>query len=729
MPTWSEIRALIHRGLDNPVRASLTLWGEPDGSQYGWVMGGERIASLFLGPGDYGFLRDGAKRLVTGADGVPRLVDDGERVVVMSGDAPLEATGRLSLTSPANVLLSPDRLRVELDQVFPAGPVEETEHAGRKAWYVPGLPEQRYRGPEMPRSLVVDAVTGVVLKVENGDGGGELRDLECPGEVAAETFTWNAQRVAEHGEPRRPEAWTPPTVDSGCPDVGDADPGPQETGQSAVPAEWEDCVAAACTGRPEPVPAGHRVLRVVAGRLDDPYGALPDWQRGCTRNFFLGFVEAGDDGGVDEFDYSTVGDQHTVTAWAEPVIDGERVDQRRNGRGLRWQTVLRGDGWTALWTADRPVTGYVQFTGVFYAESDYARWFSPTRALVARVEVDVSVRRWDVAQDTLWTKRIDVSGVQDCPESMHDQWELCFDRSHLLLDLDAAEPPVPEEVEEPKGVHDFGLTCDEGVTALWRPEGGRLPAVWRTDLATGESCRVLLPRTVVRILPYFWQLTSEGETQLRVECSRREFLIDHDGTVGEAPPLVPSCPALDDLGDGPGAVRRHPDGGMMVLDARFGPEPGEGCVQRFGRMTDDGEIHWHEQVVLPEHRSTALLVAGERVFTGIDRILTVRDRNLDVVVRRRFPWDISAFDELGPWLGIDLRGRRGTDGALGDAYEVLDPGTWETVLTVDVSAELGHVRTYVRWFRGELWFADGRLRVFTPQADGSWTSREIALST
>ena len=99
------------------------------------------------------------------------------------------------------MLFSHARREEELGEVYPAGPVEKTMHGGRAAWLVPGLPRQRYGAREMPRSMVVDAATGVVVRIDNGDGGGELTDIECPESFAPGAFSWGAGDTQKYGAP------------------------------------------------------------------------------------------------------------------------------------------------------------------------------------------------------------------------------------------------------------------------------------------------------------------------------------------------------------------------------------------------------------------------------------------------------------------------------------------------------------------------------------------------
>jgi hypothetical protein len=238
MRPWSDIRSLITRGASVPVIATLRLWGEPDGSQFGWIAGDERIAELVLCPGEYRIIRDGDRIRITDTDGTPRLVDDGDRAVVMTDGDPLDATEYLAVTMSATWLRAPGRLLGELDQVFPSGPVEETVRAGRVCLRIPGLPAQHLEASSAMRRITVDAGTGVLLAVDNGDGGGELVDVSYPDAVPADAFTWDSDRF---GTPRRPDPWRPTgVVEAAAPTWSERTPSDDEVRRIG---EWEEEVA------------------------------------------------------------------------------------------------------------------------------------------------------------------------------------------------------------------------------------------------------------------------------------------------------------------------------------------------------------------------------------------------------------------------------------------------------------------------------------------------------
>jgi hypothetical protein len=226
MRPWSDIRSLITHGASVPVTATLRLWGGPDGSQFGWIAGDERLAELKLAPGEYRIIRDGDRIRITDTDGTPRLVDDGDRAVVMTDGDPLDATEYLAVTMSATWLRSPVRLLRELDQVFPSGPVEETVRAGRDCLRIAGLPAQHLEASPATRRITVDAGTGVLLAVDNGDGGGELVDVSYPDAVPADAFTWDSDRF---GTPRRPDPWRPTgVVETGEVSTAEVDTGTDE---------------------------------------------------------------------------------------------------------------------------------------------------------------------------------------------------------------------------------------------------------------------------------------------------------------------------------------------------------------------------------------------------------------------------------------------------------------------------------------------------------------------
>lgn len=224
MYSWSALRCLIVRGTSASVTATMRLHGDFDGSQLGWMIGGERMANLVLGPGDYRLVRDDRRCLVTEMDGTPRLLDAEDPAVVMTDGDPVDGSENLSVTTPATWLLYPRQLLRILDQVFPAGPADEVTVRGRRAFRLPGLPGRHLDCSGRTRWIDVDADTGVILAMDTGDGGGDLVDVAFPDVLDASVFSWDTRRF---GTPRRPEPWQPP-MSAGTSDLLDPTSEPSE---------------------------------------------------------------------------------------------------------------------------------------------------------------------------------------------------------------------------------------------------------------------------------------------------------------------------------------------------------------------------------------------------------------------------------------------------------------------------------------------------------------------
>ncbi|MDN5682339.1 hypothetical protein [Corynebacterium glyciniphilum] len=222
MCSWNALRDLIVRGTSAPVTATLVLHGDFDGSQFGWMVGGERIASLVLGPGNYRLIRDHRRRKVTEMDGTPPLLDADDGAVVMTDGDPVDGSENLSVTTPATWLLYPRQLLGTLDQIFPAGLVDDVAVRGRRAYRIPGLPGRHLDSSGRARWIDVDAVTGVVLAMDTGGGGGELVDVDFPDVLDASVFSWDDRY---YGPARRPEPWQP-LISNGTTDVLEPAPEP-----------------------------------------------------------------------------------------------------------------------------------------------------------------------------------------------------------------------------------------------------------------------------------------------------------------------------------------------------------------------------------------------------------------------------------------------------------------------------------------------------------------------
>lgn len=143
---------------------------------------------------------------------------------------------------------------------------------------------------------------------------------------------------------------------------------------------------------------------------------------------------------------------------------------------------------------------------------------------------------------------------------------------------------------------------------------------------------------------------------------------------------------------------------------------------KLGRLRD-GDVHWVEEgSTAGTSPGDVLRVVGGRIFTGVGRVLTLRDRDLQVVRRFAMQYPVNRLNVVGPWLGRRIFRNPGTN-ASERRYQLIDPADVHVSLDIPVAEP----SPCVQWFDGELWIADGRLRVFTPQQDGTWTSRDIEL--
>lgn len=672
MTAWSQLRRLIECGMDVPVTATLTLHGDFDGSQFGWVMGGERVATVVLEPGEYRLIRAGRKLLVTetaARHGVPRLLTDGERAVVMTDGEPLGAASSPNVVSSATWLLDHGLLEQSLALTLPAGPATGVVHEGRPAHRIPALPVRFPDGPELRRAITVDDATGVLLAVEIGDGGGRLSDLRFPDVLPADTFTWDDVRF---GTPQRPEPVG--RQHRGCDETEQVTPVTplNRASLAAEVAAWE--VAA-----PDPLPENHRHLEVVVVLDED--GSV---ERGGTCDVRLHFSEHGDSDRLVAYGRPrwTGVEPHTVTAWAEKLADAAPVDQSDQGRGYRWQTVLRGDGWCAQWDADRPVRGYIQVTGVFYTDPYDVVRVPPTRGRVHQIELDYRVEDHPPASGTEATGgRFESAGGGDRFWWNDGQWVAHEQFLLITMDLDRAEPPQTAPTLSgvaPQTVDEFAITRHGGERVLWRPEPGGLPAVWRTDLTSGETRRVLLP------LPVGSRIELTGGESLLVRAGDEEFLVE-DAEV-----------------DGAAVVR--------ALGKPTRPPAAPAAVDQGQSCADPVDKLW---------------IFDGRVVTGWGDVLTIRDAGPEVIQRIRTPWRALGSVQVGPWLGgvVEGSGIRDEDGSWQWTWQFIDPFTGEVQLSIPVA---GH-GVHSSWCGEELWVADGRLRVVTRDAEGEWTTREVAV--
>ncbi|RVW09619.1 hypothetical protein EGT67_09105 [Prescottella agglutinans] len=201
----------------------------------------------------------------------------------------------------------------------------------------------------------------------------------------------------------------------------------------------------------------------------------------------------------------------------------------------RWPTILRGDGWSAEWAADRPMTGYVRLAGTLFAQLDLTDTLAdqgdPVRGLVTRVrvitrpddgrehgylDVDVSPSRFDGHDTTGVLVDLDLGAVPNPPlrpalipasVSAHgtDVWVLDRDLPVLVRLANATTNPVATEHALPaailrpsaprmRRVHADRTGCwvtgADGILRCTLEADGSLSTAWvdEGDARTSDGC-------------------------------------------------------------------------------------------------------------------------------------------------------------------------------------------------------------------------------------------------
>lgn len=678
MPTWSDLVDLIKHGNDldgPPVRATLRLHSDP-GSLDLTVQTEEPIEVLRLPAGDYRFVWADGRRSLTRLDGTPLLLEDGQRTLVLAEDgAVVDATdGEVDVHCVESALIT--RRQYVLDR---RGDVRPVQRGGRESWSITGNRSE----------CIVDAETGVVVSLSaTWQGVGEhaeFIDVDFPDSIGDEEFRW----AGEPAESIHVDRVARPV---------------DETRARAIVAGELDRIA---VPGPPGAPEDHRILPVAVEWWVYMDLNRPAYDVGSTVDMFLWFEECGDDP-----DDMVV----TVDAYAEETTV-ERPVGLANGR---WSMILRGDGWSALWDAPRPVLGRVRLTGRFHQSSDRPAEtpLTPTRGRVDRLQCRTEDTSVDVPHIRHSLPKVWIQGVG----------QFGVDPVLVTLDLDAATPPEPAQLERPTAQHGFAVTGGVDAPVLWRGDA-RLPIVWRTDVTSGESTAVALPVRIQAAPMYTARVRGRAGDGCRVDAVGHTFLVGDDGSIVEE-----ERPAV--LEDFPGAVR-HPHGGWVV--SRYDVEdswthmvqggmygfPVDRGVQRLGHLTDDGTVEWKRELpVGPFDSPAALLVARDMLMTWQGTTVSYLDDELQETRTAH----IESAD------GYQIHHVTASDGCLlvkSETYDGkselrrLDPESLEVLLLVNGPGRPRHLQVDDA---ATAWSAVGTsLRLHTRGADGEWTSREIEL--
>ncbi|WP_145943017.1 hypothetical protein [Corynebacterium glyciniphilum] len=684
MPHYSELAELIEHGngLDGPpVRATLRLHGDP-GSLDLTVQAEEPTEVLRLPAGDYRFLWADGRRSLTRLDGTPLLLQDGQRTLVLVEDgAVVDATGgRVDVHCVESALIT--RGRYVPDRRADVRPVQRDE---RESWSITGNGSER----------IVDAETGVVVSLsatwQGSDKRAEFIDVEFPGRIGDEEFRW----AGEPAESIHVDRVARPV---------------DETRARAIVAGELDRIAV-----PEPpaAPEDHRILPVAVEWWVYMDLNRPTYDVGSTVDMFLWFIEQGDPNERAGMKGDPV---VTVDAYAEETTVDRPVDLT-NGR---WSMILRGDGWSALWDAPRPVLGRVRLTGHFYQSSDRSSEtpLTPTRGRVTRLRYRSGYTAVDVPHTRHSLPKVWVQGGS----------QIGVDPILVTLDLDAASPPEPAQLERPTALQGFAVTGGVEAPVLWRGDL-RLPIVWRTDVTSGESTAVALPVRIQAAPMYIARVRGRAGDGCRVDAVGHTFLVGNDGSVVEE-----ERPAV--LEDFPGAVR-HPHGGWVVSryeveeswmhmpeNAMYGLPVDRG-VQRLGRLADDGTVDWKRELpVGPFDSPAALLVVRDMLMTSQGTTVSYLDDDLQEI-RTAHIESADGYQIYDVTTADDCLLVNSSDGSGKSELRRLDPETLEVLLLVDGPGRPRHLQVDGTT---TAWSAVGTsLRLHTRGADGEWTSREIEL--
>lgn len=459
----------------------------------------------------------------------------------------------------------------------------------------------------------------------------------------------------------------------------------------------------------------HRVLpvRVDAWTVMDMNG--PECDPGETVEFILEFRETSEESEeVADCADMTV----TVDAWAQEYPGAGAVDPER----MTWNTLLTGDGWSARWDAPRPVLGRVRLTGTFHRESlrPHETTVVPTRGSLTRIRT-LNGRRGEeqrIAEvDRIWRPGLD-DGIG----------------SYLVdLDLDAASRPEPADLQRPCVVHGFAVTGDAGHRAFWRGDR-RLPLVWRTDLASGTTTSVALPLRINDAEMYLARVQGPTSDPEQDACrvitvdrhfGRRHFTVSGDGIFVEDDEKA-AVPGRTEAGR---IVSRYEEGRSRMYTPPSGiyGRPVTGGVQYLGRVAADGDVTWIREWEVGESDTVAtLLTVGGQVMLWRRGAVQYLDGDLEVVSEARLP------DGLPPETGYspEVSGSFLVVAGAG-VLAVLDPSDLSVILRVEVDAR-AHAQVDDN---ATIWVADSRLqggtrdrlRVFTQDAAGEWTGREMGV--
>lgn len=351
--TWSGLGELLARSADASFEAELVVRppASPTPAVQFWAMDDPR-ANLHAGPGRTHIVRAGPVRArLDHVDGRRTIFNAGQVWQVAEDEtATMFRVRSLNASGYAALLIDqPGNAEGALGYGFPSGDIRRSTHQGRPVAVMSGDAGDSFGVIE----ISVDLDTGVIVRVAASDNSWEARldNLQFKG-IDDSVFRWDGH--SESPGPIHPRAeWVP------APFTDQLTPGPD----------------------PEPLATDLRArrLRALLDEIVVADGQLSPPHVGDTIEVHLTFLDD-----PSPMDAKPV----EVRAMAEPI--GRAAPYEDHQGGLRWPTILRGDGWTAKWSAPRPAIGHVLVTGHFAIIHDAAAspWFTPTRAAVTGIRAN-----------------------------------------------------------------------------------------------------------------------------------------------------------------------------------------------------------------------------------------------------------------------------------------------------------------------------------------------------
>ncbi|WP_313095801.1 hypothetical protein [Corynebacterium variabile] len=304
------------------------------------------------------------------------------------------------------------------------------------------------------------------------------------------------------------------------------------------------------------------------------------------------------------------------------------------------------------------------------------------------------------------------------------------DRADMTVTVDAWAQEYPGAGEfDPEQMTWTTLLTGDGWSARWdapRPVLGRvrLTGTFHRESLGPHETTVALPMRISDAEMYLARVqgptADPEEDACRVvtvdrNSGRRYFTVFGDGSSVEDAEKA-AAPGRTEAGR---IVIRYEE-----TDSRMYTPPGgiygwpvSSGVQHLGRADANGDVTWIREWEVGESDTTAsLLTVGGQVMLWRRGAVQYLDDELEVVREARLPDGIPPEAGYSPEVSGDVLVVSGDR-----MLAVLDPADLSVILQVQVDAR-AHAQVDDN---ATIWVADDRLRLFTKDAAGEWTVREV----